>query len=232
MTGWARQAEAILAQLEPAADTTSAIEVVATAVPADQLDSRPQTAPGGEIFRNEGDYWLLTYEGATTRVKDAKGLHYLAQLLQHPGHEFHALDLLTQASGAGPGAVRLADGGLAILDAPAKAAYRRRLEALRAELEEAEQFNDAGRAERARAELDAIAEQFGAAVGLGGRDRRTSSATERARSAVTQRIKTAIKRIASQSPALADHLVGRVKTGTFCVYRLDPTRPIEWQLDQ
>jgi len=105
-----------------------------------------------------------------------------------------------------------------MLDAQAKAAYRRRLVELRAELEEAEAFHDAGRTARARAEMEAISEQLAGAVGLGGRDRRAASASERARSAVTKRIAEALKRIAEASPALADHLRGRVRTGTFCVY--------------
>ena len=108
--------------------------------------------------------------------------------------------------------------------------YRRHLEELRAELAEAEAFNDTGRAERARDEMEAIGEQLAAAVGLGGRDRETSSAAERARTAVTQRVRSAIKRIAQRQPALADHLAGRVETGTYCVYRPDPTRPIDWDL--
>ena len=230
MTGWARQAEAILEQLDAAADSPSAIEVVATAALADQLDSRPQTVPGAAIFRREGDYWLLTYEGASTRVRDAKGLHYLAQLLQHPGREFHALDLLTQGAGEGAGAVRRGDGGLEVLDAPAKVAYRQRLETLRAELEEAEQFNDVGRAERARAELDAIAEQLAAAVGLGGRDRQTSSAAERARSAVGKRIRTEIQRIRAVHPALGRHLAATIATGVFCAYEPARDVAVQWEL--
>ena len=112
-----------------------------------------------------------------------------------------------------------------------RSAYKRRLAELREEVEEANQFNDIGRAERARAEMEAIGEQLAAAVGLGGRDREVGAAAERARSAVTQRVRSAIKRIAQEHPALADHLANRVETGTFCVYRSDPMRPIEWRLD-
>ena len=57
------------------------------------------------------------------------------------------------------------------LDSQAKAEYRSRLEDLRAEIEEAESFNDPERAARAREEMDFIAHELSAAVGLGGRDR-------------------------------------------------------------
>jgi non-specific serine/threonine protein kinase len=154
----------------------------------------------------------------------------LSQLLRHPGREFHALELI-RSSTAEAGTETPVDRGLPILDAQAKAAYRRRFEELQADLEEAERFNDGGRAERTREEMEAIRDQLSAAVGLGGRDRQAASAAERARSAVKQRLSSAIKRIAQWHPALADHLTGRIETGTFCVYRPDPTRPIEWILD-
>ena len=66
------------------------------------------------------------------------------------------------------------------LDVQAKAEYRRRLQDLREELEEAQRFGDQGRAARAQEEMISIAEQLASAVGLGGRDRRTGSDAERA----------------------------------------------------
>ena len=47
--------------------------------------------------------------------------------------------------------------------------------------------------------LNAITEQLAAAVGLGGRDRLAASDAERARSAVTQAIKSAVRRIRQAS---------------------------------
>ena len=80
--------------------------------------------------------------------------------------------------------------------------YKRRFDELRNDLEEAERFNDTSRAERDREEMDALAEQLAAAVGLGGRNRRIGSGAERARSAVTKRIKSSIKRIGETIPSL------------------------------
>ena len=51
-------------------------------------------APGVQhIFRHEGAYWTLAYQGQLCRLKEAKGLHYLATLLRSPGREFHVADL-------------------------------------------------------------------------------------------------------------------------------------------
>src|SRR5579864_645628 len=49
--------------------------------------------PERAIFRKEGEYWTIGRGGNTFRLKDTKGLGYLAHLLRHPAAEFHVLDL-------------------------------------------------------------------------------------------------------------------------------------------
>ena len=39
------------------------------------------------------------FEGRTVRVRDLKGMRYLARLLAHPGREFHVLDLVAAENG-------------------------------------------------------------------------------------------------------------------------------------
>ncbi len=169
-------------------------------------------------FRREGDVWLLTYDGRTCRLKDAKGLQYLAALLDHPGGDVHVFDLV----GGGVNGVRSAE----VLDAAAKASYRRRLGELEAEGAEATEWGDAERADRARLEAEAIAAELTAAYGLGGRPRSAADPTERARKAVANRIRDALSRIDEAHPALGRHLRNSVRTGTFCSYR--PERPTSW----
>src|SRR5215510_6727500 len=45
------------------------------------------------VFRKEGGYWTVGYGGNTVRLKDTRGLGYIAHLLRHPDAEFHVLDL-------------------------------------------------------------------------------------------------------------------------------------------
>jgi hypothetical protein len=66
------------------------------------------------------------------------------------------------------------------------------------------------------------------AVGLGGKDRRGPDPAERARKAVTARIREAITRIEAAHPELGRHLRRSVRTGSFCVY--DPADPTDWRL--
>src|SRR5262249_19333472 len=180
----------------------------------------PEAPSGNAVFRLEGDYWTIEHEGVVSRLKDTTGLRYLAHLLRHPGREFHALEVLR--AGAGPGVADAgapAQGGTGpVLDPQAKAAYRARLADLRAELDEAEEFNDPGRATRAREEIERLTEQLAAGVGLGGRDRVVGADAERARSAVTHAIKAALKRITHRVPSLGHALAPCIRTGTFCTY--------------
>lgn len=179
--------------------------------------------PDGATLRKEGEYWAFTHGGHAFHLKDTLGVGYLSRLLHEPDRELLALDL----AGAGPEAV-LGDAG-PVLDAQAKAQYRHRLEELADDLEEAERWNDAGRAERARSEIDALTEQLAGAVGLGGRDRRAASDTERARLNVTKALKSAIRRIAREDPVLGCHLERSVRTGTYCCYAPDPATRVVWR---
>ncbi len=121
------------------------------------------------------------------------------------------------------------DVGLPVLDARAKAEYRRRLSDLRQELNQAERFNDLERKTELRNELQAIADHLASAVGLGDRARKASSGAERARSAVTKCIKKAIQKIGEAIPSLGYHLAARIKTGYFCSYNPHPDRPLSWK---
>jgi hypothetical protein len=190
---------------------------------------------------HQGDYWTLRYQGQTAILKATRGLDCLCYLLRHPGRDVHVTQLLgtsvdfplpaflggLEAGGDAVTAGRQDSGP--ILDSRAKAQYKRRINDLRKDVEEAERFNDSYRATRARGEMDAIAEQLAAAVGLGGRDRRSSSDSERARSAVTKRIKEAIHRIGKVIPPLGCHMAARIKTGYFCSYNPHPDRPVAWK---
>ena len=206
-------------------------------------DASPQARPDAlltqsAVFRREGEYWSIEFERDEFRVRDSRGMRHLARLLQAQGGEVHALELA-----APPAAVverrTLLDPDVAMagsegagpsLDAEAKAAYRARLVDLREELAEAESWHDPERVARLEAEQDALAQELGAALGIGGRDRPSGSPAERARISATRAIRAAMARIAEQSPALGAHLEATIRTGTYCAYVPDPRVPIAWRL--
>ena len=177
------------------------------------------------------------------RLKDGKGVQYLAHLLRHQGREILALDLIVHLSGSdslpdgqvgasewGRRQRRAEDDVGPILDAEARRAYRTRLADLRDELDDASRCNDLGRAEALRAEMEAVAEQLRSAVGLGGRNRAPGSAAERARLTVSKRIRAALKRIGELHPPLGHYLNACVKTGHYCSYTPPPNDGARWIL--
>jgi hypothetical protein len=76
--------------------------------------------------------------------------------------------------------------------------------------------------------LVTLTQQLAAAVGLGGRDRDPGSAAERARVSVTRAIRSAMDRLALQSPSMGAHLDATIRTGIYCSYTPDPRAPIAW----
>ena len=192
--------------------------------------------PAAAVFRCDGDYWTVAAAGTVLRLKNSRGLQYLAHLLRHPGREILALDLVPVGAPPAPGDgpqpdARGASSGVGpLIDAPARAAYKERLEELRDALTEAEAHNDPGRATRVRAEMDVLVAHLRGALGLGGRDRRAGGDLERARSAVGKRIRAEIKRIHSAHPAVGRHLSATVTTGYFCTYQPERDVTVQWEL--
>jgi hypothetical protein len=122
------------------------------------------------------------------------------------------------------------DRGLAAMDTTARDAYRAQMDELRAELASAESAGDEQAAERATDELDALRRALAAAYGIGGRPRKTGSASERARQAVSKSIKLAITHCATVAPAVGLHLDRAIRTGTYCAYDPDPAVTPSWRL--
>ena len=201
-------------------------------------DSRAGSHPAQKgVFRKEGDYWNVGYDGNAVRLKDTRGLGYIAHLLRHPGAEFHVLDLyggiasqreenaISQLVNGLPrddedlekAGIHIAGPGDAgeMLDEQAKAAYRRRLSELREDLAEAKDLGKVERTEQAEQEIDALTQELSRAVGLGGRNRRAASASERARQNITKSIKSALDRIAQGEATLGDLLSQSSRPGLF-----------------
>ena len=177
-------------------------------------------AESDRMIQREGDYWSISFQRRNALLKHSKGVADLAELLANPGREIHCLDLMgsgVSQSDLGP-----------TMDSTARHAYEQRVRDLQEEIDEADDNDDVGRADRARQELDAIVDQLVSAFGLGGRDRKAGSDTERARSAVTQRIRGVIRKLETAHPDAAHHLRAAVRTGVYCSYV--PEDSIPWQV--
>lgn len=178
------------------------------------------TRPAKNEFLNAEGLWTVSYEGTGAQLVEVKGFHDLALLLSQPGESVHCLELSGRAIHQ--------DAPDSILDDEARRDYRRRIQELQHEIEEAEADNDPARLDPAQSELDALFDQLAQATGLGGRDRKLANPAEKARSAVTWRIRSAIKKIQVAHPRLGQHLSNSIRTGYFCAYF--PEAEISWEL--
>lgn len=183
-----------------------------------------ETKPGmtSALLVRAGSGWIAEFDGQRAIIQDLKGLHDIRRLLEAPGAEIHCLDLAEREAEV--------PGGDAMLDEKARTKLKARVRDLQEELAEAEDMNDIGRAEMLRSEMDQIVETLSAALGLGGRRRKLGDLSEKARTAVTWRIRHAQRRIEAAHPALGRHLVSSLRTGTFCVYR--PETPTAWRFGE
>lgn len=172
------------------------------------------------IFRKEQEIWHFVFDGHETTMVELKGFHDISRLIATPDCEVHCTELMgSQAS---------MDENDFALDAKARKAYEQHIHDLKAEISEADNNNDLGRKRKLQQELEEIIEHLSKNLGLGKRRRKLHSPAERARAAVTLRIRNAIKKITGGHPALGRHLSNSIRTGVFCCYT--PEEQKNWVL--
>ena len=182
----------------------------------------------------DGDWWTIGCADTSVRLRDTKGMRYLAEVVAHPGVERHALDLVDLVEGVaaadtGLDRRKLGDAG-EVLDARSRDLYRRRVTELRDEVEDALDAEDDERAAKVQAELDALVAQLAAAFGLGGRERKASNVAEKARLNVTRALRKATAKVAEALPGPGAVLDRRLKTGIYCAYEPQPDDEILWSV--
>ncbi len=191
------------------------------------------------VFRAEAGMRRIAFAGREVRVRDLKGFRYLERMLASAHREFHVLDLVAAEAGTLPAGGR-ADGhdelsvgrgdtGLPTIDDEARQAYRRRLQEVDEDLEDAKAANDLARIELAERDRDFLISELSSAVGLGGRLRSTGGDSERARNSVSRCLRYAIGQLDVDLPSLAEHLRASVQMGTYCAYRPDPFVTVTWK---
>jgi hypothetical protein len=191
---------------------------------ATSLKSQVRTAEpqqdGSPSFLNKNDMWELCFQGKTVLLRDVKGFHDLSRLLAIPEKEIHCAELM--------GSALFDPGGMETIDQKAKTSYRNRVLRLQEEIREAEETSDSLSVIALREEYEQLLDHLASSMGMSGKPRKAGSTVEKARSAVTWRIRSAIEKINREHPALGKHLANSVKTGTFCCYK--PEILLEWQV--
>ncbi|MEZ5102218.1 MAG: hypothetical protein R3C15_20935 [Thermoleophilia bacterium] len=199
---------------------------VAALLTCDAEAAAPPAPPGPAEFRAEAGLRVISFLDRRVVVRDLTGFRYVERLLAEPGRELHVLDLVGSVRGGGAPH----EEGLPVLDEQARDAYRRRLEDVEEDIDEAARCNDPVRRAWAEAEREYLVAELARAVGLGGRARASGGSAERARTSVARALRYALQSLEPHHPAAVAHLQRGLRTGTFCSYEPDPSNPVAWRL--
>lgn len=207
----------------------TALEIAERLIDGEAGSPTKEVAPGSGAFRRSGDVWEISFRSSLFRLRDSKGLAYIARLLAEPDHDIHVADLVGATGIADPeGVRRRSEAADDVIDPAAARAYAEKIRELETERDEAVSWSDSARAESISDQIDELSGHLSSSYGLAGRARRAADPAERMRKAVTNRIRDAISRIGSENPGLERYLRNSLRTGTFCSYR--PASPTRWDL--
>ena len=176
--------------------------------------------PSEPAFIRKNDMWEISFQDETVLLKDVKGFHDISRLLSAPDQEIHCTELM--------GSAVIDQAVPESFDNKAKESYKKRILRLQAEISEAEETGNSTEAVILREEYEKLLDHLSNSLGLSGKARKLGSTVEKARTAVTWRIRSGISKISQEHPVLGKHLSISIKTGTFCSYK--PETPASWRV--
>ena len=205
-------------------------EIVARAGKAQRIvpfsSFRPRVVVKTVILEQTGqtdcDPWNFYKDGSTWHIggshfSEVKGFYYIRHLIERAGQEVDCAELLMTTDPGIADCPMRSDCGETV-DYQAIQEYEAELQRISKERQEAERNNDEGTPERLTRETDVIRDHLHKALGAGGKPRKMKDQRKRLQDRVAQAIKWAIKKIATEEPAVASHLRSFIKTGFVCRY--------------
>lgn len=184
---------------------------------SESLGEKHSDVSGPDVIKKKDDFWKFSFEGKECLLKEVKGFFDLRELITHPRQPVHCAELMD---------VKVSGSGEQVFDHKAKEAYKEKLLDLQKKLEQADFNNDFEKLSSLQEEYDEILDHLSTSLGLSGKVRESGNPIEKARSAVTWRIRSAISKIEKVHPHLGKHLSNSIQTGTFCSY--EPETDMEW----
>lgn len=207
-------------------DVAAVRDAVLTFLGAQPNATAASTNDSANVLSKAADVWTVTFAGRSVHLKHARGLTDLAILLTNPGQEIHVGTLWSGADSA----AAMGGGSDPILDDEALASYKARFRELEEAIADAEQVGNVQAAETHKEERDALANELRSAVGLRGKKRGLNEPSERARKAVSARLRASIKKIGAVHGELGAHLETAMSTGIFCSYT--PEQDMGWVFNE
>ena len=210
---------------------------------------KPQYA----FHRTRAGTWMIFFEGRPcVPFQDSQGLRYLKHLLLEQGKTLSAVELSALVNQPDESteqqvatvllarddeeqendaeSLQMTFGGDAgeVIDEKARNVYRRQIQKLTDQLDEAQEFGDVERAEKIREEIKFLTRELRASVRPDGRPRRDKSTAKRAYDAVNKALKKTQDDLTQHCPDLGKHLTNSLKyvRGDGWIYQ--PPTKIHW----
>jgi hypothetical protein len=175
------------------------------------------------IFRKEGDKWVLHCNDETRYLNDSKGFLYIAYLLERPGKTHTAPDLIKAIKG--PGAKTLSYSFFdKVADEDAIQACKKRIHEINTE--RVENSDDPLVIEELNKEFKKINRYLSQTIGLGDKRKKFSNEITKQIHTVSTAINRSLDKIKKTHPALWRHLDNSIKTGSSLSY--NPETDISW----
>ncbi len=188
------------------------------------------------VFKPNGEYWELRYQGGLPfPLRATKGLRDIWELIRRSGDEISAKELVqittvvTSVGAISFDHLGVDNGaGLPLADEQTVAAVKQRLQDLEEEQATSRGRGDIDAAVDLGEEQAKLSHYLSSVTGKRGKLRMNAGSKDRARTAVKNRIDSAIARIEKKCPEMALHFNQSIETGLMVVYR--PAIPMSWQL--
>lgn len=187
------------------------------ALPAQPITTVDRVSIESNIFSENNGLWTLSFATKQVQLPELKGFKDIARLLAAPNQAIHCTELM---------GAKVVEKGEAVFDEKAKKAYQQRILELQEALREAEAAQHQDQIQILQEEYDQLLDHLSKSLGVGGKTRKVADSIDKTRSAVTWRIRNAVKKIAEVHPQLGKHLEISIKTGVFCEYT--PEYEIHW----
>ena len=197
----------------------------------------------GNVFKNNGDTWDISYKGIKKTIKHTKGMDYIFLLLKHQGQRLHSMEMYQLISGIMPGIDKRmsdasperieSDEGLHVdgkdsfelIDQETIDSLKNEEMQLDYKLKQAIIKKDLVHENEYGYRLEKLRD-FLSKQTYRGRSRTASDATERMRQSIFRAIDNAKKNIKNHHKELFEHLDEFLTTGIYNSY--SPDGPVSW----
>ncbi len=198
---------------------------------ADDDERRART----DFMTFDGERWCFRFDEREVSVNNTVGMRHLHRLVEAPRTAISCLVLSAMENGQPVAASSVAhDEGLTVatrmghagleIDEQAAREYKQRLDELEQEIAEAEAHNDQGRRQMLAHEREGIRAEIRRSITRSGTPRKVADDMERARKAVSNALRRALRAITKQDAALGKYLETALSIGGDCVFTPGDTR--------